>query len=176
MSKKRKKFLIDKTVQWAIVRHWFRQWLVFSVTLVLFLAFLQVLLGESCDLGASTGNGFGRWSRPCTLCCCSCCPNSCTTRSSSRTGLPVPRRGFANRCATWPKAKGFVRCVFAVMIFFKMHVEAGSIDVSPSAINQETQFITVDVSVPLDRNTWVTPKFLCGKELTAKCTLARGTP
>ncbi len=45
MSIKRKIFLIDKTVQWAIVRHWLRQWLVFSVMLVLFLALLQVLLG-----------------------------------------------------------------------------------------------------------------------------------
>ncbi len=56
------------------------------------------------------------------------------------------------------------------------HIKAESIEVSPSVISQETQYVTVDVSVPMDRNAWVTPRFLCGKKLNAKCTLARETP
>ena len=48
-----------------------------------------------------------------------------------------------------------------------------SVTVSPTVITADTLEVTVSVSVPLNDNAWITPKFLKDRLLTSSLTLAR---
>lgn len=53
-------------------------------------------------------------------------------------------------------------------------IENATIQVSPAAINNSTPEVTVDLTVPMDENGWVFPRFLGrGFTLQATSTLAR---
>lgn len=45
------------------------------------------------------------------------------------------------------------------------------IDFTPSTITPSTDEVTVDVSIPLDRNGWVVPRFTKGKTLRSTSTM-----
>jgi len=49
----------------------------------------------------------------------------------------------------------------------------GTVVVTPSTITDDTEEVTVTVTVPLDDNSWTTPLYAPGRELTATVTLAR---
>jgi Flp pilus assembly protein TadG len=55
-------------------------------------------------------------------------------------------------------------------------VRGASIDVQPPAILPETPEITVTINVPLDSNSFITPRYFLGKTLTKTCTLSREVP
>jgi Flp pilus assembly protein TadG len=48
-----------------------------------------------------------------------------------------------------------------------------TVTVNPTVIDNDTPDVTVTVSVPLDDNGWVVPKFFAGRELTSTTTLTR---
>lgn len=48
-----------------------------------------------------------------------------------------------------------------------------TVDVSPAVLLDTTSEITVTVSMPLNSNSWVAPRFLKDKVLTRSCTLTR---
>jgi Flp pilus assembly protein TadG len=52
-------------------------------------------------------------------------------------------------------------------------VRDAEVTVSPSVIDADTSEITVSITVPLDQNGWITPKFFEGDILNSSCTLAR---
>ncbi|TWT99614.1 TadE-like protein [Botrimarina colliarenosi] len=45
------------------------------------------------------------------------------------------------------------------------------INFNPATITRDTQQVTVSVSIPLDRNGWVVPRFTRGKTLSSQSTL-----
>lgn len=49
--------------------------------------------------------------------------------------------------------------------------QGAKIRVTPAKITQDTEEVTVTVSVPLNRNGWVAPKFTKGKTFTASSTM-----
>ena len=52
-------------------------------------------------------------------------------------------------------------------------VRGARIRVNPSTIEQDTPEITVTVEVPLDRNSFISPRYFLGDTLTKTCTLTR---
>ena len=46
-----------------------------------------------------------------------------------------------------------------------------TIDFNPRTITRDTEEVTVTVSLPLDRNGWVVPRFTRGKTLTSRSTM-----
>jgi Flp pilus assembly protein TadG len=52
-------------------------------------------------------------------------------------------------------------------------VRGSKITVNPSTIQQDTPEITVTVEVPLDRNSFIGPRYFLGDTLTKTCTLTR---
>lgn len=48
-----------------------------------------------------------------------------------------------------------------------------TITVTPAVITKDTSRVTVDVTIPLDDNSWVAPNFFRGREVTSSLTLAR---
>ena len=50
-------------------------------------------------------------------------------------------------------------------------VTGSTIVVSPNPITSTTDEVTVSISVPLDQNAWVAPKFAVGKTITRSSTL-----
>ncbi|WP_425397521.1 TadE/TadG family type IV pilus assembly protein [Aeoliella sp.] len=48
-----------------------------------------------------------------------------------------------------------------------------TIAVTPSVITEDTSEVTVDVTIPLDDNSWVFPNFFKGREVSSTLTLAR---
>ncbi|MCO6043451.1 pilus assembly protein [Aeoliella sp. ICT_H6.2] len=48
-----------------------------------------------------------------------------------------------------------------------------TITVTPSVITEDTSEVTVDVTIPLDANSWVAPNFFRGRQVTSSLTLAR---
>ena len=52
-------------------------------------------------------------------------------------------------------------------------VRGATVDVQPTPINDDTPEVTVTVSVPLDKNSFIAPRFFLGDSLTKTCTLSR---
>jgi Flp pilus assembly protein TadG len=52
-------------------------------------------------------------------------------------------------------------------------VRGATVDVQPTTINDDTPEVTVTVSVPLDKNSFIAPRFFLGDTLTKTCTLSR---
>ncbi len=52
-------------------------------------------------------------------------------------------------------------------------VRGATVDVQPTTIDDDTAEITVTVSVPLDKNSFIAPRFFLGDSLTKTCTLSR---
>lgn len=50
-------------------------------------------------------------------------------------------------------------------------VSVSNIEVTPSPITEETEFVTVNVTIPMDSNSWIAPRFSQGMELTGSSTL-----
>jgi Flp pilus assembly protein TadG len=55
-------------------------------------------------------------------------------------------------------------------------VRGAKIDIEPNTIQADTPEITVTIEVPLNRNSFITPRFFLGKTLTKTCTLTREVP
>ena len=55
-------------------------------------------------------------------------------------------------------------------------VRGTTVDVQPATIRLDTPQITVTVSVPLDSNSFIAPRFFLGKTLQKTCTLTREVP
>jgi Flp pilus assembly protein TadG len=55
-------------------------------------------------------------------------------------------------------------------------VRGAQIDVEPNAIQADTPEVTVTISVPLDNNSFIAPRYFLGKTLTKTCTLTREVP
>jgi hypothetical protein len=45
--------------------------------------------------------------------------------------------------------------------------------VTPSVINKDTSEVTVDISVPVNSNSWVFPTFFANRTITGSMTLKR---
>lgn len=61
----------------------------------------------------------------------------------------------------------------AQVVLDSVFARNASISVSPSVITEDTSQVTVDITVPLDENAWVLPKFFTGRNVTGTLTLAR---
>lgn len=55
-------------------------------------------------------------------------------------------------------------------------VRGTTVEVEPATIRLDTPQITVTVSVPLDSNSFIAPRFFLGKTLRKTCTLTREVP
>jgi len=54
-----------------------------------------------------------------------------------------------------------------------IRVRQSTVTVDPSPIQEDTRELTVTVSVPLDKNSFIVPRFFLGRTLTRSCTLSR---
>ena len=61
----------------------------------------------------------------------------------------------------------------ATAILTAVCVRDAVVTVNPSVITEDTSEITVTIDVPLNQNTWITPKFFRDDILTSSCTLTR---
>ncbi len=55
-------------------------------------------------------------------------------------------------------------------------VRGATVTVDPTPIAEDTPEITVTIAVPLDKNSFVAPRFFLGDTLTKTCTLSRELP
>lgn len=51
--------------------------------------------------------------------------------------------------------------------------QSATVSVTPAVIDADTTEVTVDITVPIDANAWVIPKFFGGRDVTASLTLVR---
>lgn len=63
----------------------------------------------------------------------------------------------------------------AQVILNAIGTQNASINVSPSAIDNTTKIITVEVEIPMDSNGWITPVFFSGYSIKRSCTMNRET-
>ncbi len=50
-------------------------------------------------------------------------------------------------------------------------VTGATVQVTPRVVEEETELITVQVTVPTDQNSWVVPSFLTGAQIQSSCSL-----
>jgi Flp pilus assembly protein TadG len=55
-------------------------------------------------------------------------------------------------------------------------VRGAKIDVQPNPLQPDSPEVTVTIDVPLDNNSFITPRYFLGKTLTKTCTLTREVP
>jgi hypothetical protein len=79
----------------------------------------------------------------------------------------------ATRAVVIPGAETDDASDLAVSLLRLAGIKQAQIDVSPSVITQDTESVTVDISVPLDGNCWLPPIFLGNRVVTSSCTLHR---
>jgi Flp pilus assembly protein TadG len=46
-----------------------------------------------------------------------------------------------------------------------------TVQVTPATVDEQTDTVTVQVSVPMDQNSWITPMFTSGSQIEGTCTL-----
>lgn len=61
----------------------------------------------------------------------------------------------------------------AQVVLDSVFARDAQIDVTPSVITEDTSQVTVNITVPLDENAWVLPRFFNGRDVTGTLTLAR---
>lgn len=59
------------------------------------------------------------------------------------------------------------------LILDSVFARNSTITVTPSVITEDTSRVTVDVTIPLDDNSWVAPNFFRGRAVSSSLTLAR---
>lgn len=52
-------------------------------------------------------------------------------------------------------------------------IKDGSVAVTPQTLTSTTSDVTVTVTVPLDKNAWISPMFVTAKSYSRTCTLSR---
>jgi Flp pilus assembly protein TadG len=61
----------------------------------------------------------------------------------------------------------------AQLVLNTVSANSATIDVTPTVITPSTTEVTVEISVPVDSNSWVAPLFFAGKTLSNSMTMRR---
>ena len=73
--------------------------------------------------------------------------------------------------ATAEQAREAARAIIAAI-----GVRGASVTVAPQTLSTSTPEITLTVEIPLEENSFISPRFFLGKTLTKSCTLSREVP
>lgn len=79
------------------------------------------------------------------------------------------------RRAMVPGATASVTKAEAQKVLQQSGIKGGTVTLDPPVLTHTTQEVSVTVSVPLDRNTWVAPSFMKKNDYDRTCTLSRET-
>jgi Flp pilus assembly protein TadG len=77
------------------------------------------------------------------------------------------------RTGILPGASAQAVMTSAEEVLSAVHVQEADIDVEPDEITEETPDVTVQVTIPLNKNCWLPPVFFVDKEVQVSCKLQR---